>query len=115
MKENSVQFPKIDIRIGIHTGNTMAGIIGSKMPRYYLFGETVKVACTMETTGAPGKIQISAATKNLLELTQSGAYSMTSRRGEMGVMVMYTNLNKLILSYGSINGSAKSAHKLTIT
>jgi guanylate cyclase len=93
MKESSVKFPNIDIKIGIHTGNTMAGIIGSKMPRYCLFGETVKVASRMESTGAPGQIHISAATKNLLELTQNGAYSMTSR-GEIDVTVTYTYLNK---------------------
>jgi guanylate cyclase len=90
MKESSVKFPNIDIIIGIHTGNTMAGIIGNKIPKYCLFGETVKIAATMETTGAPGKIQISAATKNILELTQHGAYSFKSR-GEIAIGVKVTD------------------------
>jgi class 3 adenylate cyclase len=77
MKEGSVKFPNINIMIGIHSGHTMAGVIGSKMPRYYLYGETVVVASTMETTGAPGQIQISAATKILLDVTQYGTYIIT--------------------------------------
>jgi class 3 adenylate cyclase len=97
MKESSVEFPKVDIIIGIHSGNTLAGIIGSKMPRYCLIGETVKIASQMEITGAPGKIHISSATKKLLELTQFGAYSMTYRE-EMGVKVTYIKLlNNLML------------------
>jgi class 3 adenylate cyclase len=87
MKESSVKFPNINIMIGIHSGNTVAGVIGSKMPRYYLYGETVKVASRMETTGAPGQIQISAATKTLLDLTENGTYIIRPRAGTIPVKV----------------------------
>ena len=42
---------------------TIGGVIGSKMPRFCLFGETINLASRMESHGEPGRIQISANTK----------------------------------------------------
>lgn len=54
--------PAWELRIGIHTGPLMAGVIGSKKFAYDIWGDTVNIAARMESSGAPGRINISAAT-----------------------------------------------------
>lgn len=62
-----VNFEKLDMRIGIHTGPVIAGIIGSAVVRYDIFGSDVLIANKMESAGLPGYINISEDTKKLLE------------------------------------------------
>ncbi|GFH15037.1 guanylate cyclase domain-containing protein, partial [Haematococcus lacustris] len=54
------------IRIGMHTGNCVSGLIGQKIPKFAVFGDTMNVASRMESTCIPGRIQLSAATARLL-------------------------------------------------
>ncbi|XP_019637904.1 PREDICTED: guanylyl cyclase GC-E-like [Branchiostoma belcheri] len=56
----------MELRIGIHTGPCVAGVVGKKRPRYYVFGNTVSIAQSLEQTGEPNRIQISPSTRDLL-------------------------------------------------
>ncbi len=75
-----------NLRIGMNTGPVVAGVIGTKKFIYDLWGDAVNIASRMESQGEMGKIQVTTATKNLL----NGKYAFEERglidvkgRGEM--------------------------------
>ena len=55
------------VRIGIHVGPVVAGVVGKKKYAYDIWGSTVNIASRMESNGEPGKVNISSATYELIK------------------------------------------------
>jgi len=56
-----------EIRIGIHTGSVVAGVVGMKKFTFDIWGDTVNIAARMEQHSEPGRINISATTYELIK------------------------------------------------
>lgn len=69
-----------DIRIGIHTGTVIAGVVGHSKMTYDIWGDTVNTASRMESSGEPGKINISGTTYEFVK-----EYFTCDYRGRMPV------------------------------
>ncbi|TAE73896.1 MAG: hypothetical protein EAZ85_05830 [Bacteroidetes bacterium] len=61
------QKPIFEVRIGIHTGGVVAGVIGKKKFAYDIWGDTVNLASRMESSGEAGKLNISESTYNIIK------------------------------------------------
>ncbi|XP_032878569.1 guanylate cyclase soluble subunit alpha-2 [Amblyraja radiata] len=57
----------IQLRIGIHSGSVLAGVVGVKMPRYCLFGNNVTLASKFESGSQPCRINVSPTTYQILK------------------------------------------------
>lgn len=67
--------PQLAIRIGLHAGPAIAGVIGAQRLSYDLWGETVNLASRLESSGVPGRIHVSASAAERLR----GAFALEPR------------------------------------
>ena len=91
--------PAFEMRVGIHTGPVVAGIVGVKKFQYDIWGDTVNTASRIESNGAVGKVNISQATYELLK--DNPDFSFESRgkieakgKGEMEMWFVHRNFSE---------------------
>jgi hemerythrin-like metal-binding protein len=92
--------PYWEVRLGIHTGSAIAGVIGKNKFLYDVWGDTVNTASRMESSGTPGKINISHNTyefvKDLFDCEYRGKVAAKNK----GMMRMYY-LNRIKKEYSN--------------
>ena len=81
--------PLFEIRIGLHTGPIVAGVVGTKKFAYDIWGDVVNTASRMESNSEPGKINISGETYNLIKEKFSCTYRGKIKAKNKGEIDMY--------------------------
>ena len=91
-----VNFDGLHMRIGIHTGKIIGGVIGTGIIRYDLYGHDVLIANKMESSGKEDAVHISEATKNMLD--SSGFKNYVYTKDEMVyIKALQTNIKTYFL------------------
>ena len=68
---------RLKLRMGLHSGQVVGGVVGTKIPHYSVFGDAVEIASLMESSGQPMKIQITENTKEILH--DEGSFNISAR------------------------------------
>ncbi|CAD8074022.1 unnamed protein product [Paramecium sonneborni] len=77
---NQINYHDLHMRIGIHTGNVIGGIIGTDIIRYDVYGKDILIANKMESSSEEGRVLISETTKKLIEDNFPSCYVFNGRK-----------------------------------
>jgi len=99
----------VRIRIGIHTGDVVSGMIGTKLPKFSVFGDTMNTASRMESTGVPGRIHVSEVTRKLLSHEEWEPTGGVEVKGK-GKMESYLWIPQLMKCSSDLHIDASSSH-----
>ena len=81
--------PLWELRIGVHVGPVVAGVVGKKKYAYDIWGNTVNIASRMESNGEPGKVNVSASTYELIKDVYHCSYRGKVSAKNIGEIDMY--------------------------
>ncbi|MCC5816028.1 MAG: hypothetical protein JJT78_14860 [Leptospira sp.] len=102
--------PTWELRIGIHTGPVIAGVIGKKKFAYDIWGDTVNIASRMESTGTEGKVNISETTYQLIKdffVCSPRGFLDVKNKGKMGMYYVESIIPEL-----SVRGEGTAPNNL---
>ena len=99
-----------DVRIGIHTGPVVAGVVGTKKFAYDIWGDTVNIASRLESNSQPGKINVSESTYKLIKDSFDCEYRGEIEAKNKGMMKMYYVYKKKGGSKHFSNSNEKEFH-----
>jgi class 3 adenylate cyclase len=82
-QREKMRLPTLELRVGVHTGPVMSGVVGRRKFTFDIWGDAVNTAALMEANGAPGRINVSesvAGVKKLFELEPRGPIAAKHER-----------------------------------
>jgi hypothetical protein len=88
---DKMRLPPWELRIGIHTGSVMAGVVGKRKFTYDIWGDAVNVAALMEANGVPGQINLSESTYhriNTFFATDDRGMSEAKNKGSLSMFFL---------------------------
>jgi len=88
-KRMALDMPYFEVRIGVHTGPVISGIVGTKKFAYDIWGDTVNTASRMESSGVVGVVNISGETYQYIKHDFNCAYRGKVEAKNKGMIDMY--------------------------